>query len=232
MIGLRISFETEMPLSLIPSSPPTRLRVTSGRSVQGSTWLCIWLTLPKALRILPTFTSKPAGSDVNVRKPSSMPAPSGPNVRKKSAFAYGSTTAWNDVSASFICSAGDGSTVFLPAAPRKLPITAISGLNTFDAALTLPYTGSWPGASGAPGVTGPAGAVGACATGASGVGGACAAASVGDCGASGPGVSGAGGVTAAAGSDGAAGGFAAALASAACWGDRGAGGQGCSAGDG
>ena len=40
-----------------------RLRDTSGRSVQGSTWLCIWLTLPNALRILPTFISRPAGSD-------------------------------------------------------------------------------------------------------------------------------------------------------------------------
>ena len=62
-----VSFETEMPLSLMPSSPPTRLRVTSGRSVHGRTWLCIWLTLPNALRILPTFTSRPPGSDVNVR---------------------------------------------------------------------------------------------------------------------------------------------------------------------
>ena len=44
----------------------------------GQHVLCIWLTLPKALRILPTFISSPAGSDVSVRYPSSSSAPSGP----------------------------------------------------------------------------------------------------------------------------------------------------------
>ena len=38
--------------------------MTSGRSVHGSTWLCSVLTLPNAARILPTFVSRPPGSDV------------------------------------------------------------------------------------------------------------------------------------------------------------------------
>ncbi len=50
----------------MPSSPPTRSWVTSGRSVQGITWLCIWFTLPKEARILPTFSSRFAGRDVKV----------------------------------------------------------------------------------------------------------------------------------------------------------------------
>ena len=58
---------------------------------------------------------------------------------KKSARAYGSTTAWNAASDSCISSAGVGLTLLagsmltLPAAPRKSPMTAMSGLNTFDA---------------------------------------------------------------------------------------------------
>ena len=57
--------ETETPASLIPSSPPTRLLITSGRSTQGSVWLCIMLTLPNADRILPALTTIP-GNDVKV----------------------------------------------------------------------------------------------------------------------------------------------------------------------
>jgi hypothetical protein len=53
---------------------------------------------------------------------------------KKSARAYGSTIAWNVASASSRRSAGVEVTSFLPAAPRKLPMTAMSGLNTFDVA--------------------------------------------------------------------------------------------------
>ena len=34
--GIRISFETEMPESASPSSPPSRLTIASGRSAHGS----------------------------------------------------------------------------------------------------------------------------------------------------------------------------------------------------
>ena len=61
--------------------------MTSGRSAQGSTWLCSELTLPNAARILPTFVSSPPGSDVRVMKPSSTSTPSSPNEMKKSARA-------------------------------------------------------------------------------------------------------------------------------------------------
>jgi hypothetical protein len=73
------------------------------------------------------------GSEVKVMKPSSTPTSSGPKVRKKSARAYGSTMAWSDASASCSSSAGvaNGES-FLPAAPRKSPITAMSGLKTFE----------------------------------------------------------------------------------------------------
>jgi hypothetical protein len=63
---LEISLATDNPASEIPSSPPTRLFVTSGRSVHGSTWLCVAFTLPNAARILPTLASRPPGSYVNV----------------------------------------------------------------------------------------------------------------------------------------------------------------------
>ena len=46
--------------------------------------------------------------------------------------------AWNDASASRIESDGSGRTLFLPAAPTKLPMTAMSGLKTFDAAAAPP----------------------------------------------------------------------------------------------
>ena len=88
-------------------------------------------------------------------KPSSMSIPPGPTDRKKSARAYGSTIACNDASASFSSNAGIGLTLFLPAAPRKLPMTATSGLKIFESALTFPYTGSAP--SGPPTPVAPAG---------------------------------------------------------------------------
>ena len=57
---------------------------------------------------------------------------------KKSARAYGSTTAWKEASASRRESDCTGRTSFLPPTPTKLPITAISGLKIFDAALAFP----------------------------------------------------------------------------------------------
>ena len=78
---------SEIPASSMPSSPPTRLSVTMGRSVQGMTWLCIWLTLPNEARILPTLTRKFPGREVKVTKPSSTPTSSLLKVRKKSARA-------------------------------------------------------------------------------------------------------------------------------------------------
>ena len=79
------------------------------------------------------------GSSVSVAKPSSSSTPSSPNARKKSARAYGSTIAWNETSDSGISSAGDGLISLWPAAPRKLPITAMSGLKYFapDAAAAV-----------------------------------------------------------------------------------------------
>ena len=79
-----ISFETDSPASEMPSSPPTRLRVTSGRSVHGRTCVCIVFTLPNCPRILPPLTSRPPGRLVNVMNPSSTSAPSGPTETKKS----------------------------------------------------------------------------------------------------------------------------------------------------
>ena len=67
--------------------------MTSGRSVHGSTWLCIVLTLPNAARIFPILVNRPPGSAVSVAYPSSSSTPVSPNDRKKSARAYGSTTA-------------------------------------------------------------------------------------------------------------------------------------------
>jgi hypothetical protein len=126
-----MSRESDTPAFEMPSSPPSRLVVSRGRSVQGMTWLCIWLTRPKLLRIFPTFISSPAGSVGNVMKPSSISAPSGEKARKKSARAYGSTTAWNVVSTSSRSSEGGASGESLwPAAPRKFPMTAMSGLKT------------------------------------------------------------------------------------------------------
>ena len=66
-----------------PLHRPTRLLVTSGRSVHGSTWLCSVLTLPNAARILPTCTSRPPGMAGNVTKPSSSSTPSSPNEMKE-----------------------------------------------------------------------------------------------------------------------------------------------------
>jgi hypothetical protein len=63
---LGMSFDRDIPASEMPSSPPTRFSVTSGRSTHGSVWLCIVFTLPNCARIFPTFRSSPAGSDVNV----------------------------------------------------------------------------------------------------------------------------------------------------------------------
>src|SRR5689334_19081811 len=91
---------------------------------------------------------------------------------KKSARAYGSTTAWNDASDSCISSAGCGSVWFTPAAPRKSPITAMSGLKTFEPVTAPPYTGSAPVGPAPPSAPGGTGAVGCCAGAASGVGGA------------------------------------------------------------
>ena len=66
-------------------------------------------------------------------KPSSTPTSSGAKTKKKSARAYGSTTAWKVASTS--CSSSDGganSESFSPMAPRKSPMTAMSGLKTFE----------------------------------------------------------------------------------------------------
>src|SRR3989304_1782630 len=49
--------------------------------------------------------------------------------------------AWNDASLSCISRAGLGFTGLLPAAPRKSPMTAMSGLNTLDRADAPPQTG-------------------------------------------------------------------------------------------
>ena len=49
--------------------------------------------------------------------------------------------AWNDASDSGIASAGDGATSLCPAVPRKLPMTAMSGLKIFDPE-AAPFTGS------------------------------------------------------------------------------------------
>ena len=103
----------------------------SGRSVHGRLWAWKVLALPNAAFSLPTFMRKPPGRVGNVMKASSISASSGPKARKKSARAYGSTTAWSASSASSIWSDGCGSTSFSPIAPRKLPMTAMSGLKTF-----------------------------------------------------------------------------------------------------
>ena len=68
----------------------------------------------------------------NVMYPSSRLTSSWPNDTKKSARAYGSTTAWKDTSASLSWIEGDGDTGLDPAVPSRLPMTAMSGLNTFD----------------------------------------------------------------------------------------------------
>ena len=113
--------------------------MTRGRSVQGMMWLCIWLTLPKEARILPTFRRRSAGRDVKVMNPSSTPTSVGANTRKKSARAYGSTIACSDSSLSCISSDGVANCEsFLPMAPRKSPMTAMSGLKTFDEAAPPP----------------------------------------------------------------------------------------------
>src|SRR5438105_13563182 len=65
--------------------------------------------------------------------------PAGDNEKKKFAFAYGSTYAWNAISASsnwkvVRMSLDPNSYGFArPALPRKLPMTEVSGLKTFDA---------------------------------------------------------------------------------------------------
>ena len=46
--------------------------------------------------------------------------------------------AWKLISASLSRSAEIGAMVFFPAAPTKLPITAMSGLKIFDRAEVLP----------------------------------------------------------------------------------------------
>src|SRR6185369_3547224 len=85
---------------------------------------------------------------------------------KKSARAYGSTTAWNDASDSCSSSGDPGLTSLCPAEPRKSPITAMSGLKTFDPAPTAaPYTGSASDGPPAPSAPG-----GICAVGCVGVG--------------------------------------------------------------
>src|SRR5205814_6286796 len=111
---------------------------------------------------------RPPGRLVNVTNPSSISTPSSPNETKKSARAYGSTTAWNDASDSCICSAGSGLMVLRPTAPRKSPMTAISGLKTFEPAAAPPYTGSAPVGPPAPSAPGGTGAVGCCAPGGTG----------------------------------------------------------------
>lgn len=73
--------------------------------------------------------------------------------------------AWELNSASFIHSAGRGSTSLVPAAPMKLPITAMSGLNTFEV-IAGPRSGKVPSGPPAPALPG-----GTCAVGCSGAGG-------------------------------------------------------------
>ena len=122
-----------MPASLIPSSPPTRLPVTSGRSAHGSTWLCSELTLPNAARILPTLVSSPPGSDVK---------------RDEAFLDVDALLAERDEEVGARVRIDDGlkgrfgfvqlerrhraQPRLCPAAPRKSPITAMSGLNTFE----------------------------------------------------------------------------------------------------
>ena len=60
-------------------------------------------------------------------------------TRNTSARAYGSTTAWNVTSASCISSEGADSIVFSPVVPMKFPMTAMSGLKTFELAAAPPY---------------------------------------------------------------------------------------------
>ena len=78
---------SERPASSMPSSPPTRFWVTSGRSVQGSTWLCSVLTFPKAARILPTFNCEPGGQSGKGEVALFQVTPCSPKLKKKSARA-------------------------------------------------------------------------------------------------------------------------------------------------
>ena len=131
--GFGISFDSDNPLSEIPSSPPTRFSVTSGRSAVGIACVCSVFTLPNCARILPTFSSRLPGSDVNVMKPSSTSRPSGPAARKKSARAYGSTTAWNAASASVSCKRRlVAERVLARRRRRSSRSPTCPGLNTFD----------------------------------------------------------------------------------------------------
>src|SRR5207302_5878766 len=103
------------------------------------TWACQVLSLPKSALNLPAFAVRSNGSVTNCAYPSSTSMPPLVMERKKFPFAYGSIKAWNATSASsrFIgrrMSFAPNSYGFgCPTLPRKLPMTEVSGLKTFDA---------------------------------------------------------------------------------------------------
>src|SRR6185369_13535059 len=92
------------------------------------TWTCSVLILPNCALNLPAFTIRSQGKCRNVMYPSSTSTPELENDRKRSARAYGSTIAWNEISDSSSWNDFVGTTGLCPAVARKLPMTAIAGL--------------------------------------------------------------------------------------------------------
>ena len=75
---------------------------------------------------------------VNVRNPSSISTPSGENGEEEVGARVGIDDRLEARFGFVQLERGAGLTSFSPAAPRKLPITAMSGLKIFDSALALP----------------------------------------------------------------------------------------------
>ncbi len=83
--------------------------------------------------------------------------------------------AWNDASASLNCMAGWLLNSFLPATPMKLPMTEMSGLNTFDVCgVAVGVCGVSGGVCGVAGGGGGGGGGGCCGTAGTCGGGTCA----------------------------------------------------------
>ena len=105
-----------------------QVTVTSGRSVHGDTWLCIVFTLPNAARTFPTLASKPPGSAGERHEPfleidaflAKRQEEIGARVRVDDRLERRFGLAHLERVL--------GCTAFVPAAPRKLPMTAMSGI--------------------------------------------------------------------------------------------------------
>ena len=118
--GSRISFDTEMPESLSPSSPPSRFFTaaagppTAGRGVQR-------VGLAELRLQLADLHQQAAGQRREGQEPFLDLERLRATRRGRSRRARtGSTTAWKLSSASCSCSAGAGSISFLPAAPSEV----------------------------------------------------------------------------------------------------------------